>query len=136
MGRQCQIATVELSTDLTPPKVPDDQEKPFDFNELTTKKPIVINANETIDNSSIINNGNDFMLTDIVTIKPAKQQENNSSGNKTTPIMIVTPSSLETIMFNNFTTSTIEPAATAGKWPTESPTKPTFTTDSDADNEA
>ncbi|XP_063976203.1 delta-like protein C [Diachasmimorpha longicaudata] len=109
MGRQCQIETVEPATDLTPP-LP--VVRPPEMEVLTVKpdtseKPVVNpdRGSVTPEYDALRDKG-----VNVTTIEPLG------------PIVITDPP------------TTVEPPATAGKWPTESPETPV--TDSDADNEA
>lgn len=133
MGRQCQAAAQEPATDLTPPEVPDNQEKPTTV-ELTTKNPttisIVDNNNNTLEESATKISTTLLNHESLPEAVNATEKKDNLNSTK-----IIT-TTIKPIIITGIPWSTAEPAATAGKWPTESPTKPTFTTDSDADNEA
>lgn len=121
MGRQCQIEMVEPATDLTPPM----PERPAEVESLPSlgqpnldedKEQSNTEANRT--STPIVNSHQGHL--------EVSEDDDESKGTTVEPlgpIIITDPP------------TTVEPAATAGKWPTESPTESPIT-DSDADNEA
>ncbi|KAK0077480.1 hypothetical protein PV325_003917 [Microctonus aethiopoides] len=133
-GRQCQIETVEPAIDLMPPmpqpqsnitvtlsseltEVPKEQENIEENDEGDTQPP----HNRTTATPIVNAHQGHFETKKKVTVE--------DDLNATTTI-----EPLGTILITD-PPSTVEPSATAGKWPTESPTENPII-DSDADNEA
>lgn len=113
MGRQCQIKTMVPPTELTPP-MPDQH-----LDEVSETKPQVIQAI----NSEII----EKPVVESVDEKDKGDKRNRIRNEEQTaepigPIVITDPP------------STIDPAATVGKWPTEPPTESSIT-QTDDENE-
>ena len=119
MGRQCQIKTMVPPTELTPPVQPDQQQQHLD--ELSETKPqtmILIKPEEIIEKP----------VESVEEDERDKEDKNRIRNEEQTvepigPIVITDPP------------STIDPAATVGKWPTEpSPTESPIT-QTDDENE-
>ncbi|XP_011310712.1 delta-like protein 1 [Fopius arisanus] len=114
MGRQCQIQTMEPATDLIPPlpvELPQESE-------ISSVKPEVSTTG-----IQVHQNPEETISEEKATSPAPEIQEIETTVETLGPIFITD------------LPSTVEPAATAGKWPTESPTLAPAT-DSYADNEA
>ena len=123
MGRQCQIQMMVPASDLTPPlpdKAPSTTTTKSLIGEEQTKDP----EKSTTSKLNLAVNSHQGHVDDT---------PNQTPELETILTMETTVKPLETIFITD--PSTIDPAATAGKWPTEPPTESPIT-DNDADNEA
>ncbi|XP_046431135.1 delta-like protein C isoform X1 [Neodiprion pinetum] len=125
MGRQCQIETTVPATELMPP-MPINTPTQFEMPATSTEESVVT-LSSLVEEAPVkpdVEEGSQALEEDRLDDDEPVEHKDEQTVEPLGPIFITDPP------------TTKEPAATAGKWPTEPPTTMLPSVDSDVDNEA